>query len=90
MITSRSAKILALLSTHRARTVLAALESGRRSVAEIERAGIDRGTLSRTLRALEDAGLIAVPDVVSVATRLEQATLTVAARLAEIGAEVSA
>lgn len=90
MISERSAKTLALLSTQRARALLTALESGKRSAGELAAAGIDYSVASRTLSAMVVAGLVAVPDAVSVAARLEQATLTVAARLAEIGAEVVA
>ena len=89
MISTRSAKTLALLSTKRARALLAALEAGESTPGELEAAGIEYWSASRTLSALVDAGLVAVPDVVSVAVRLEQAQLTVAARLAEIGAEVA-
>ena len=89
MISERSAKTLALLSTQRARALLAALESGKRSAGELAAAGIDPLQVSRTLSALVVAGLVAVPDAVSVAARLEHATLTVTARLAEIGAEVA-
>lgn len=89
MITERSAQTLALLSTQRARALLTALESGKRSAAELAAAGIDYSVASRTLSALVVAGLVAVPDAGSVAVRLERATITIAARLAEIGAEVA-
>ena len=89
MISPRSAKTLALLSNPRTRAFLAALSSGRRSVAELEAAGIRYGAVSKALASLTAAGLVTVPDCASLGDRLEGARISVAERLAEISAEVA-